>query len=76
MYTGIYFFICCYIVCWDFEMSKIDDIFFYLVNFQSDKLSVNCVKFLEPYPILAVSYNDGTLYFWGVKQNKERGKCG
>ena len=62
------------VVCWDFEMSKIDDIF-YLVNFQSDKLSVNCVKFLEPYPILAVSYNDGTLYFWGVKQNKERGEC-
>ena len=62
------------VVCWDFEMSKIDDIF-YLVNFQSDKLSVNYVKFLEPYPILAVSYNDGTLYFWGVKQNKERGEC-
>ena len=62
------------VVCWDFEMSKIDDIF-YLVNFQSDKLSVNYVKFLEPYPILAVAYNDGTLYFWGVKQNKERGEC-
>ena len=62
------------IVCWDFEMSKIDDIF-YLVNFHSDKLSVNCLKFLEPYPILAASYNDGTLYFWGVKQNKERGEC-
>ena len=62
------------VVCWDFEMSKIDDIF-YLVNFQSDKLSVNFVKFLEPYPILAVSYNDGTLYFWGVKQNKERSEC-
>ena len=62
------------VVCWDFEMSKIDDIF-YLVNFQSDKLSVNCVKFLEPYPILAVAYNDGTLYFWGVKQNKDRGEC-
>ena len=62
------------VVCWDFEMSKIDDIF-YLVNIHSDKLSVFYVKFLEPYPILAVAYNDGTLYFWGVKQNKERGKC-
>ena len=62
------------VVCWDFEMSKIDDIF-YLVNFQSDKLSANSVKFLEPYPILAVAYNDGTLYFWGVKQNKDRGEC-
>ena len=59
------------IVCWDFEMSKIDDIFY----FYSNKLSVNCVKFLEPYPILAVGYNDGTLFFWGVKQNKERGEC-
>ena len=59
------------IVCWDFEMSKIDDIFY----FHSNKLSVNFVKFLEPYPILAVGYNDGTLYFWGVKQNKERGEC-
>ena len=62
------------VVCWDFEMSKIDDIFNF-VNFQSDKLSVNYVKFLEPYPILAAAYNDGTLYFWGVKQNKERGEC-
>ena len=59
------------IVCWDFEMSKIDDIFY----FHSNKLSVNFIKFLEPYPILAVGYNDGTLYFWGVKQNKERGEC-
>ena len=62
------------IVCWDFEMSKIDDIF-YFVNYHSDKISANYVKFLEPYPILAASYNDGTLYFWGVKQNKDRGKC-
>jgi len=59
------------IVCWDFEMSKIDDIFY----FHSNKLSVNFVKFLEPYPILAAGYSDGTLYFWGVKQNKERGEC-
>ena len=61
-------------VIWDFEMSKVEDIL--LVNFSSTyKVSVTFLKFLEPYSILSVSYSDGTLYFWAVKQHKDEGEC-
>ena len=61
------------IVVWDFEMSKIDDVFY--LSMYREKTSVKCLKFLDPYSILASSYTDGTLYFWGIRQNKDRGKC-
>jgi WD40 repeat protein len=61
------------IVVWDFEMSKIDDVFY--LSMYREKTSVKCLKFLDPYPVLASSYTDGTLYFWGIRQNKDRGKC-
>ena len=61
------------IVVWDFEMSKIDDVL-YLSNYR-EKATVKCLKFLDPYSILASSYSNGTLYFWGIRQNKDRGKC-
>ena len=61
------------IVVWDFEMSKIDDVL-YLHTYR-EKTSVRCLKFLDPYSVLASTYTDGTLYFWGVRQNKDRGKC-
>ena len=63
------------IVIWDFEMSKVDDIC-YIPNGKIDKIHCNCVKFLDPFAILIAGYNDGTFYFWGVKQNiKYRGDC-
>ena len=63
------------IVIWDFEMSKVDDIC-YISNAKVDKIHCNCVKFLDPFAILIAGYNDGTFYFWGVKQNvKYRGDC-
>ena len=63
------------IVIWDFELSKVDDIC-YIPNGKIDKIHCNCVKFLDPFAILIAGYNDGTFYFWGVKQNiKYRGDC-
>ena len=62
------------LICvWDFEMSKLDDVF--SLRMRGEKNSVKCLKFLDPYPILVSSYTDGTLYFWGVRQNKDRGQC-
>ena len=61
------------IVIWDFEMSKLDDVL--SLKFRGEKSSVKYLKFLDPYPILASSYTDGTLYFWGVRQCKDRGQC-
>ena len=62
------------VVVWDFEMAKINDIF-YLSSNRNEKLNTLFVKFLEPYPLLASSYSDGSLYIWGVKQCKDRGEC-
>jgi hypothetical protein len=62
------------VVVWDFEMSKINDIF-YLSSHRNEKLNTNFVKFLEPFPLLAACYSDSSLYIWGVKQCKDRGEC-
>ena len=62
------------VVVWDFEMAKINDIF-YLSSNGNEKLNTLFVKFLEPYPLLASTYSDGSLYIWGVKQCKDRGDC-
>ena len=62
------------VVVWDFEMSKINDIF-YLSSNRNEKLNTIFVKFLEPYPLLASCYSDCSLYIWGVKQCKNRGEC-
>ena len=59
-------------VIWDFEMSKIEDVLLIDLSF---KTSITFLKFLDPYSILAVSYSDGTLYFWAVKQHKDEGQC-
>ena len=61
------------VVVWDFEMSKIDDVFF-LPSYR-EKTSVKYLKFLDPYSVLASSYTDGTIYFWAIRQNRDRGKC-
>ena len=63
------------VVSWDFEISKIDDIFYIASTNKHEKISTLSVKFLDPYPLLAATYNDGTLYIWAVKQNKDRGNC-
>ena len=63
------------VVVWDFEISKINDIFYLTSNNKHEKLSTLCVKFLDPYPLLAATYNDGTLYIWALKQSKKQGTC-
>ncbi len=63
------------IVVWDFEISKINDIFYLSSSNKHEKISVISLKFLDPYPLLAATYNDGTLYIWAIKQNKDRGNC-
>ena len=63
------------VVVWDFEISKINDIFYLPSSNKHEKLSTILVKFLDPYPLLASTYDDGTLYIWAVKQSKDRGDC-
>jgi WD40 repeat protein len=64
------------ITVWDYELSKIDDICF-IKNSNRDKvIDAYSLKFLDPFPILVSTYNDGSIYFWGVKPNlKYRGEC-
>ena len=63
------------VIVWDFEISKINDIFYLVSDNKHEKLRTISVKFLDPYPLLAATYSDGTLYIWGVKQSKARGEC-
>ena len=62
------------VVVWNFELSKIEDIL-YLQSFKMDKLNVNTIKFLDPYPLIAVAYSEGSLYIWGTKEQTIRGNC-
>ena len=62
------------VVVWNFELSKIEDIL-YLQSNKFDKLNVNHVKFLEPYPLIAIAYSEGSVYIWGIKEQNIRGNC-
>ena len=62
------------VVVWNFELSKIEDIL-YLQGNKLDKLNVNFVKFLDPYPLIAVAYSEGSVYIWGTKEQNIRGNC-
>lgn len=64
------------ITVWDFELSKVDEVL-YLRNVDKDKVyDVLSLKFFAPYPVLAGSYSDGSIYLWGVRpSNKYRGDC-
>ena len=63
-----------FIVVWDFEMSKVEN-FFLSTLFSTYKVSITFLKFLEPYPLLAASYTDGTFYFWRIKHNNNENEC-
>ena len=62
------------VVVWNFELSKIEDILYLQAN-KLDKLNVNAVKFLDPYPLIAVAYSEGSVYIWGTKEQNIRGNC-
>ena len=63
-----------FVVIWDFEMSRIIHIFNIDINF-SFKYFVTCVKFLEPFPILAAAFSDGSLYLFKVNKDIEKDIC-
>jgi WD40 repeat protein len=64
------------VIVWDFELSKVDEVL-YLTNVDKDKVH-DCLnlKFMAPYPILATSFSDGSIYLWGVRPLfHRRGEC-
>ena len=63
------------VIVWNFELSKIEDIL-YLQNLnKNEKVNVYTVKFLDPYPLIAVGYSDGQFLIWGIKETNIRGQC-
>lgn len=48
------------VVVWDFELSKIDGVCFGHLK------PVMCCKFIEPYPALITTSQDGIVCIWGV----------
>ena len=62
------------IVIWDFKMSKIVHIFTISSNL-SYKINSNCLKFLEPFPVLASANSDGTLYLFEINKEIDKSKC-
>ena len=64
-----------YVVIWDLEMSKVIDLF--TADFHiSYKIIVTFIKFLDPFPVIASSFSDGTLYLYEINKNKIfSGKC-
>ena len=63
------------VVVWNFELSKIEDILFLQNLNKNEKINVNSVKFLDPYPLIAVGYSDGQFLIWGIKETNIRGQC-
>lgn len=60
------------ITVWDYELSKIDEVCHLPYSKQVDVYSLT---FLDPYPAFASSYSDGSILFWAIKPNKNRGEC-
>lgn len=60
------------ITVWDYELSKIDEVCYLK---QDKQVDVYSIVFLDPFPMFAASYSDGSIYFWCVKPSKMRGDC-
>ena len=56
------------IILWDFEMSKIINILTIITNV-TYKIIATFIKFLDPFPILASSFSDGTIYLFELYNN-------
>ena len=63
------------VVVWNFELSKIEDILYLENKNKNEKVNVYAVKFLDPYPLIAVGYSDGQFLIWGIKEAHIRGQC-
>ena len=55
------------ITIWDFEMSKIKEVFYFNHKVWGVKIDVICLKYLNNYPLLFSSYTEGICCLWGVK---------
>ena len=58
---------------WNFELTKMEETC-YIQNYRN----YNAVelKFLDPFPVLAVAYSNGSIFLWGTKPNIElNGQC-
>ena len=42
--------------------------FLNVLQLSNEKLNVYTVKFLDPYPLIAVGYSDGQFLIWGIKE--------
>lgn len=63
------------VVIWDFEFTKMEDLCF-IQSYHPGNYNAILLKFLDPYPVLAVAYSDGPLFLWGVKPNTQyKGQC-
>ena len=49
------------IVVWDYEMSKVEGVC------KQHKREVVCLRFLDKYPVLVSTSNDGLMCIWGVR---------
>jgi WD40 repeat protein len=55
------------ITIWDFEMSKIKEVFYFNPKVWGEKIDVLCLKYLNNYPLLFSSYTEGICCLWGVQ---------
>ena len=55
------------ITIWDFEMSKIKEVFYFNHKVWGVKIDVICLKYLNNYPLLFSSYTEGICCLWGVQ---------
>ena len=63
-----------YVVIWDLEMSKV--IYLFTAYNISYKIIVTSIKFLDPFPVIASAFSDGTLYLYEINKSKKfSGKC-
>ena len=63
------------VVVWDFEVTRMEDLLF-VKSYHPGNFNAVIVKFLDPYPVIAVAYSNADLYLWGVKPNsKYKGEC-
>lgn len=63
------------VVVWDFELTKMEDLC-YIPSYKLGSYNTIAMKFLDPYPVLAVVYSNGSLYLWGTKPNTQyKGQC-
>ncbi len=58
---------------WNFELNKMEETC-YVQSYRN--YNAIALKFLDPYPVLAVGYSSGAIFLWGTRPNNEyNGQC-